>query len=231
MKSLFFVPLSLVVVVAMQFGTSTARNFEFDSFNDTTGIVFVGSAATSTCESAADPERDFAYGYQPRHGASDRDGQSVPQQLHAQGPDALGTTSAVSAAGGHSELGDVDAAFGHRDASMGGFESAPENDCAMRVRLTPSEPYQRGAIWRAERVQVAQGFDTEFLFQITDQTQSCSVVRDPSFGTKKYRSCRVHGGDGMAFVVQVGWSTRFSSPLKINLFPFDRTFPELSYFE
>lgn len=53
-----------------------------------------------------------------------------------------------------------------------------------RLRLTPSEPYQQGATWFSRRqIDLSQGFETEFIFKMTNQ--------DP-----------VHrGGDGFAFVI------------------------------
>jgi hypothetical protein len=89
------------------------------------------------------------------------------------------------------------AGIGHRDA----FEKSKEDRCAVRLRLTPSQPRQVSSIWYRERLPVLQGFETRFTFQITDQSRRCYEVKDQNFGVRQHTTCLVHGGDGFAFVV------------------------------
>jgi len=87
--------------------------------------------------------------------------------------------------------------LGHRDA----FVASPTEQCAVRLRLTASQPRQVSSVWYSEPLPVLQGFETRFTFQITDQSRHCFEVRDQNFGTRHYESCMVHGGDGFAFVL------------------------------
>ena len=92
------------------------------------------------------------------------------------------------------------ASFGHRDDFYKNYDASTKG---MRSSNTahPSEPYKRGALWHSLRTNVPSGFQTTFSFRISDQTRSCTLVKDTSFGTKSYESCRVHGADGFAFVL------------------------------
>lgn len=89
------------------------------------------------------------------------------------------------------------ASLGHRDV----FEKSPEERCAVRLRLTASQPRQVASAWYAEPLPVLQGFETRFTFQLTDQSKRCFDVKDQNFGVRHYRTCTVHGGDGFAFVI------------------------------
>ena len=61
------------------------------------------------------------------------------------------------------------AGFLHR----GSTASAPVTECNVRVRLTPSNPSKRGAMWYREQVPVFSGFETYFTFQISDHSKEC----------------------------------------------------------
>lgn len=89
------------------------------------------------------------------------------------------------------------AMLGHRDA----FEASSNEQCAVRLRLTASQPRQVSSVWYSEPLPVLQSFETRFTFQITDQSRHCFELRDKNFGTRQYESCMVHGGDGFAFVL------------------------------
>lgn len=90
------------------------------------------------------------------------------------------------------------ASVGHRDA----FAKSDEvNRCAVRLRLTASQPRQVASVWYAEPLPVLEGFETRFTFQLSDQSKRCVEVKDEHFGVRHYRSCSVHGGDGFAFVL------------------------------
>lgn len=98
------------------------------------------------------------------------------------------------------------AMVGHRDA----FVASQTTQCAVRLRLTASQPRQVSSVWYSEPLPVLQGFETRFTFQITDQSRHCFEVRDQNFGTRHYESCMVHGGDGFAFVLH-GHSNKTST--------------------
>jgi hypothetical protein len=73
---------------------------------------------------------------------------------------------------------------------------------ALACRLTPARPSRVGSVFRMEAQPVQAGFETGFTFQITDQSRECTEVKDRILSTRNYRSCRVIGGDGFAFVIQ-----------------------------
>lgn len=89
------------------------------------------------------------------------------------------------------------AQIGHRDA----FVAVPTQQCAVRLRLTASQPNEVASVWYVEPLPVLQGFETRFTFQIADQSRRCFEVKDQHFNVRKYRTCMVHGGDGLAFVL------------------------------
>lgn len=73
--------------------------------------------------------------------------------------------------------------------------------CNVRVRLTPSNPSKKGAVWFAEPVQVSNGFDTTFTFQISDHSKQCTQYKDQYLSMTNYKTCSVRGADGFAFVI------------------------------
>lgn len=75
------------------------------------------------------------------------------------------------------------------------------SSCNVRVRLTPSNPSKKGAMWFADPVQVSNGFDTLFSFQISDHSKQCTLYKDQYLSMTNYRTCSVHGADGFAFVI------------------------------
>jgi hypothetical protein len=89
------------------------------------------------------------------------------------------------------------AGFLHRRDTL----SAPVN-CTQRVRLTPSGPSKKGSMWFHSEINVNNGFDTYFTFQITDHSKECTTHRDQYFSQMHHTTCSVRGGDGFAFVVQ-----------------------------
>ena len=70
----------------------------------------------------------------------------------------------------------------------------PRSDKAHSIRL----PDEGRCGWSCERV--ATGFQTQFSFRISDQTRSCTLVKDTSFASSASESCRVRA-DGFAFVL------------------------------
>ncbi len=79
--------------------------------------------------------------------------------------------------------------------------SAPTN-CTERIRLTPSGPSKTGSLWFHDDVNVNNGFDTYFTFQISDHSKECSIHKDQYFSQLHHTTCSVRGGDGFAFVLQ-----------------------------
>lgn len=89
------------------------------------------------------------------------------------------------------------AGFLHRGDTV----SAPDKECAVRARLTPSNPSKAGAMWYRQEVAVFDGFETYFTFQISDHSKECSIHRDQYFSQFHHRTCSVRGADGFAFVI------------------------------
>jgi len=140
------------------------------------------------------------YDYQPRHGSADGlfEGGAPPSDVHSESPgfresrtivtDDPSTTGAVSRSS---------AAFGHRE----NYSTTPSGTCDLRLRLTPSQPFKRGAVWRQQEDSVVRGFSTEFTWQIGEHSRDCVTVKDAAFDGNLYSSCAVRGADGFAWVL------------------------------
>jgi hypothetical protein len=147
--------------------------------------------------------RRAQYLYQPRHGQADGKAENrvppsevVSESLAGRDTITVDTNDPSTDA----YVTTHNAAFGHRD----NFTETPDpTQCAIRLRLTPSQPFKRGAVWRHEPGLVLKGFDTEFTWQVGDHSRICHNVKDAAFDGNLYSSCAVHGGDGFAFVVHV----------------------------
>jgi hypothetical protein len=72
----------------------------------------------------------------------------------------------------------------------------PTGPCGPALRLTGAHPGQTGAAWYGRRMQVREGFSTEFVFQLSNPSAHCSRMNDA------YTNCRSRGADGLAFVIQ-----------------------------
>eukprot|EP00501_MAST-03F_sp_TOSAG23-6_P001383 GSMAST32.ASY1.ANO1.1437.1 assembled CDS len=170
----------LSAVVFLSFCTNiSTSDFIYPHFHDTTGLVFNGSAFTSSCANAE--ETANAGNTDTRYRVDSE--QLVSKQEVKTNPKAEESTDF--------------AVFGHRDEFVG----EPTEECDIRVRLTPSEPFMIGSMWYRQPVEVYSGFECGFRFQMTDHSRKCNYVKDQSFGINQYKSCRVHGGDGFAFVI------------------------------
>jgi hypothetical protein len=168
-------------------------DFVYPHFNDTAVLRFNGDAATSSCEDGG------PYMYDPLHGVND----------HSESTDALSITeetgglvsrSSTATSEGDKAAANVsrfEAIFSHRDA-VGAADPA---GCPVRLRLTPPRPFKAASVMRTERARVLDGFETGFTFQVSDHSRACTEVKDASFGPLSHRSCAVHGGDGLAFVM------------------------------
>lgn len=180
-----------VLVIALMWSPLPVRaDFIFEHFHDTTGLRFNGHAITSSCANAS----KFAYG--DVH-SSNREmfNHVVTDAQFTETTTVVGRTETET--NPHGETNDVHGRVGHRDD----FEHEPLSECPVRVRLTPSEPDRTGSMWYTEELEILSGFECGFRFQITDLSRECNFVKDRSFGTKQYKACAVHGGDGFAFVV------------------------------
>jgi len=72
----------------------------------------------------------------------------------------------------------------------------PNIGCGPAMRLTPSNARESGSMWYGRKMNVAEGFDTTFEFEISNPSQICDTLDDVS------TYCRSRGSDGMAFVIQ-----------------------------
>jgi hypothetical protein len=152
--------------------------------------VFNGDAITSSCAN----DTKFAYG--DIHSTNRESIQTgLTAVRYSQDVQLLKKEEAITNPRG--ETNDAHATFGHRDDFVG----EPLTECDVRVRLTPSEPFKKASMWYRQGIEVYSGFECGFRFHMSDLSRRCNYVRDRNFGTKQYKSCRVHGGDGFAFVV------------------------------
>lgn len=166
-------------------------DFVYKDFNETTGLVFVGSAGTTDCSLSS----DRAYG--DVQGFADTFNENVINELSE-------TTDSTSESSVETNKQEYNAEILKRQAGflhIAETISAPKS-CLGRARLTPSGPSKAGALWYRSEVPVSNGFDTYFTFQISDHSKECSVHKDQYFSQFSYRTCSVHGGDGFAFVIQ-----------------------------
>jgi hypothetical protein len=72
----------------------------------------------------------------------------------------------------------------------------PNIACGPALRLTPSKARTSGAAWYRRKVNVREGFDTSFKFEISSPSQKCDRLDDVN------TFCRSRGADGFAFVIQ-----------------------------
>lgn len=72
----------------------------------------------------------------------------------------------------------------------------PSIACGPALRLTPSIARNVGAAWYPRKMNVREGFDTYFTFEISNPSQKCDRLDDVN------TFCRSRGADGLAFVLQ-----------------------------
>lgn len=72
----------------------------------------------------------------------------------------------------------------------------PNAPCGPSLFLTPSEARHSGAIWYPRKMNVGEGFDAYFEFEISLPSAKCSRMDDEN------TYCRSRGADGIAFVLQ-----------------------------
>lgn len=67
----------------------------------------------------------------------------------------------------------------------------PKIACGPALRLTASEARLSGAAWYRRKVNVREGFDTTFKFQISNPSLKCNILDDVN------TLCRSRGADGI----------------------------------
>jgi hypothetical protein len=72
----------------------------------------------------------------------------------------------------------------------------PSSRCGPALRLTPSEARQSGSAWYNRKMNVREGFDTTFKFEISNPSIRCDRLDDVN------TYCRGRGADGIAFILQ-----------------------------
>lgn len=180
-------PLSLLrcAVVSLTFLRRCDADFVYSDFNQTAGLVFNGDATTVGC----------AFGQVHDEGTASV--AMLPEQLSETAAGQSERTVEASVGATSAGIAEREASFGHRDD----FAEPQSTPCSVRARMTPSRPHRVGSMWHHTALSVHRGFLTRFSFQVTDPSRTCVLHRDPAFSTKHHRSCAVHGGDGLAFVV------------------------------
>ena len=172
-------------------------DFQYVDFESIIGLDLRGSASTSSCDAG----KRLVY-------RKDKDGNVLHGNMDDSSEVILPTTQEddnfaqfqeveTDTKEGSERVSKDTALLGHRDV----YGFAPDDGCRTRIRLTPSEPSKSGAVWHSRPLAVLLGFETKFTFQITDQSRTCTLVKDRQFSTSHHQSCMVHGGDGLAFVL------------------------------
>jgi hypothetical protein len=178
------------VVLAACLACQVTANFRYVDFNETTGLEFVGSAATTSC--TEDENRNYG----DTHGDADQFNEDVIKEYGESTDSVFESSVETHQQQYNAEIEESQAGFLHRPGTI----SAP-NRCAVRSRLTPSGPSKSGAMWFRDEVSVSNGFDTFFTFQMSDHSKECTLHKDQYFTQISFRTCSVHGGDGFAFVI------------------------------
>lgn len=70
------------------------------------------------------------------------------------------------------------------------------NRCGPSLMLTPSLSRTKGAFWYSRQMDVVEGFETSFIFELANPSQQCSHING------NYSNCKVRGASGFAFVIQ-----------------------------
>ena len=100
--------------------------------------------------------------------------------------------------------------FGKIVANLSAYSYADRDlfntPCGPALRLTPSEARMRGAAWYPRQLEVGEGFDTTFTFEISNPSFRCNNMDGV------FKNCRSRGGDGFAFVIQADHLGAIGSP-------------------
>ena len=167
----------------------TISDFVFPNFFDTTGLIFNGDAYTTSCINNS----QHMYGAQQKLRKDPLD----PEVRISESTDVRETVTTETNPYNNSEM--TYTFFGHREV----YDHAPvDEECDNRIRMTASEPHQLSSVWYTQGLEILSGFECSFQFQVTDQSRVCRNVETADFNIYQYQACKVHGGDGFAFVVQ-----------------------------
>ena len=165
-------------------------DFWYPTFNDTTGLQFNGDSGTTNCF------QNLYNAYGDVQGDADRFDEPAKMEMYERGVEVAEYIIHTNRDSENLEVDTTLAGYLHRSDTI----TAPTT-CSVRTRLTPSGPSKAGSMWYRELVPVVQGFDTYFTFQISDHSKECTLHKDQYFSVKHHKTCSVHGGDGIAFVI------------------------------
>lgn len=181
--------LKLLVALCGTLVHVVVSDFVFPNFLDTTGLIFNGDAYTTSCINNS----RLMYGAQQKLVQPPRD----PEVRIAESTDVRETVTTETNPPENAEM--TYTFFGHREV----YDHSPVDEvCDNRIRMTASEPHQLSSVWYTQGLEVLSGFECSFRFQVTDQSRVCRNVQTADFNIHQYRACKVHGGDGFAFVIQ-----------------------------
>lgn len=163
------------------------------------GLVFVGSANIQNCNVSS----TCCDGYDPEIGLSScNSGQSVCAVLPAYMLAYDKAIGSVSRRGVPSNLPYENGAPSEiflstlTELEENKGASLPSIACGPAFRLTPSQARSSGSMWYKRKMNVGEGFDTQFQFEISNPSQKCDRLDDVN------TFCRSRGADGLAFVIQ-----------------------------
>ena len=181
--------LRLLVAAAATLVHVAVSDFVFPNFLDTTGLIFNGDAYTTSCTNNS----RLMYGAQQQLVQPARE----PEVRIAESTDVRETVTTETNPPENAEM--TYTFFGHREV----YDHSPVDEvCDNRIRMTASEPHQLSSVWYTQGLEVLSGFECSFQFQVTDQSRVCRNVQTADFNIYQYKACKVHGGDGFAFVIQ-----------------------------
>ena len=133
----------------------------FTDFNDTTGLIFNGNAATTNCD------YDIYHAYGATQGNDDVFNVGNFSIEYSENSDLVSEVNIqTNLASDDVDINENLAVGVHRNDTL----PSPLN-CTERIRLTSSAPSNAGSIWYREPISVSDGFDTYFTFQITDHSK------------------------------------------------------------
>ncbi|CAM9434745.1 unnamed protein product, partial [Phaeothamnion confervicola] len=143
-------------------------DFVFSSFNDTTGLTFVGSAATSACVNKS----SLAYGAVEGNADLLKEMPPVPpilsEKVASWSKQEVETSAPEDTPPEKASI----AGFGNREGTVASPD-ARHRECPVRARLTPSAPSRAGALWYDVPVAVATGLPTCFVLHPTAHRRVC----------------------------------------------------------
>ena len=91
-------------------------------------------------------------------------------------------------------------------ANRSRFDYEPARRCGPALRLTTNEARLSGAAWYGRKMQVREGFETQFDFRLSMPSTVCRNMDNV------YTHCRSRGSDGFAFVIQNAGQIELGEP-------------------